>query len=123
MATPLVIEIGLHYHCRPDDFRGGDFSAPAVRAAIDAFVEAGMLALQPGVKDSYYATGGLAAWVEALTSVPFPECHWIIPQMRSPQSLGGDARAAALSPARRSEIARDAATRRWAIGPEPSPKD
>jgi 5-methylcytosine-specific restriction protein A len=34
MPTPLYIEIGLHYATKADDYRDGDFTAPAVREAL-----------------------------------------------------------------------------------------
>jgi hypothetical protein len=109
MPSPLYIEIGLHYHARVNDYRDGDFSAPAVREALDTFVRLGLLLV--GTSDRRYEpTEGLRVWVDALCSVAFPEQRWVTD---TPQSRGGRTRAEKLSPTRRREIATAAATARW----------
>jgi hypothetical protein len=111
MPTPLYIEIGLHYATKADDYRDGDFTAPAVREALLDFVSRGLLIANPKLNVSYGATEGLRVWVEALCAVEFPEQRWVV---GSPQSRGGRARAEKLSPERRKEIAEMAAAARWA---------
>lgn len=82
MATPLQIEIGIHYCCsRESDYRNGDLVAPAVKQAIETFVFAGLLANGEG-KQRYSATDGMRAWVDALTLVPFPKQQWVVPVER-----------------------------------------
>lgn len=76
--TPLHIDILLHYHCCPDDYRGGDFSAPAVREAIAAFVQLGLL-VETHVDPRYQPTKGVHIYVEALCRVPLPERRWVMP--------------------------------------------
>lgn len=84
--TPLGIEILFHYHCRANDYRDGDLSAPAVRELISAF--SGELgSLMPRIVSgldhddrSYRLTPCGSAYVEYLQSVPLPECHWRIPE-------------------------------------------
>lgn len=76
--TPLQIEILMHYHCRANDYRDGDFSASAVREAIDGFRGAGLL------KDSgrgriYEPSDGVSLYVEAICSVPLPVQQWVMP--------------------------------------------
>lgn len=80
--TPLEMSILIHYRCSYSDFRGGDFSAPAVRQAIDQFNDSGFIRVndagdQPG--PAYVATEKCLAYVTALESVPEPVQRWIIP--------------------------------------------
>lgn len=83
--TPLVISIGLHYHCRAGDYGKGtgdeNWHAPAVREALAYFVQEGLLAASPqGCEAEYYATPALRVWVDALCAVPFPVQKWVIPK-------------------------------------------
>lgn len=75
--TPLEISILLHYHVSPVDYRNGDFSAPAVRNAIDEFRRDGFLA--EAVETYYHITDKGRFYVEALCSVPLPVATWVIP--------------------------------------------
>lgn len=83
--TPLQIEILFWYHVRRVDYREGDFSAPAVRAAIDQFRdETGLLEvmepdLSPGDSRTYRTTDKARAYLEALQAMPLPVCRWEIP--------------------------------------------
>lgn len=78
--TPLEISILLHYHVTPTDYRDGDFSAPAVRSAMDQFKDTGFLALSEAAADRVYAaTEKTTVFVEALCAVPEPVQHWVIP--------------------------------------------
>lgn len=87
VTSPLMIEIGLWYHCRTNDFRDGDLSAPAVAEALGLFCEAGLLAqtcaaaARDGVR-KYRPTDGLRVWVGALCEVKLPTLEWVIPQER-----------------------------------------
>lgn len=77
--SPLQIEILLHYHWATDDFRGGDFSAPAVREAIDWFRgEAGMLEndLNSLWSRTYRLTARGDAFIDHICSLPLPTCKW-----------------------------------------------
>lgn len=76
--TPLQIEILLHYHCCPGDYRDGDFAAPAVREAIDGFRDAGLLK-DSGQGRIYEPTDGVRAYVDALCAVPLPVLQWVVP--------------------------------------------
>lgn len=82
--TPLEISILLHYHCTVTDYRDGDFSAPAVREAIDRFYKVDEL-LKPtpealrGTWGAYVITERGRALVEALTRVPLPVQVWVMP--------------------------------------------
>jgi len=87
--TPLEIEIMLHYRCTPTDYRGGDFSAPVVREAIDKFKSpvgtwtvSGMLEEVPReeVKEAIYRiTEKGRIYVGALCCVPIPVQTWVMP--------------------------------------------
>ena len=78
--TPLEIEIILHYYTRPGDYRNGDFSAPAVKNAIDWFCQTGMLELKEiSTKGDYDLTDRGQAYVDALMALPLPEKRWIMP--------------------------------------------
>ena len=50
--TPLEIEIILYYYSRTNDYRDMDFSAPAVRQAIDWMKAEGVL-LEDGTNACY----------------------------------------------------------------------
>lgn len=82
--TPLEIDILLWYHHRATDYRDGDFSAPAVRATIDAFSGSLGLLAPNDVRQgrdlrSYLVTERARVYVEHLLAVPLPECRWEIP--------------------------------------------
>jgi hypothetical protein len=80
--TPLQIEIALYYFSRADDYRDGDFRAPAVREEIDWFVAKGLLEAAPehdAYSRKYVATEGLRLYVETLCAIPLPVQQWIIP--------------------------------------------
>jgi hypothetical protein len=101
-VTPLEIDILLWYHTRAVDYRDGDLSAPAVRDTIDWFKgKAGLLCLRAPTGDGDYRTYCLTdrgnAYVAALTSLPLPVCHWVIPitasgvgTIAAPQELCAD---------------------------------
>ena len=76
--TPLEIQIALTYHCTMNDFRDGDFSAPAVRESIDWFVEIGFLKLsQPWItKTLYEPTEKLHVYCKKLCSIGLPKQTW-----------------------------------------------
>lgn len=82
--TPLLIEIFLHYACRGDDYRDGDFSAPAVREGIDWLRDEAKLieARNPSlcIKNMYQLTPRGDVYFAALTSVPLPVQVWIMPE-------------------------------------------
>lgn len=88
--TLLEIEILSHYYCRSGDYREGDYSAPAVREAIDRFRDVeGLLRnttpeeqrRQPWGKGACYAlTERGRVFVEAIQQVPLPVQVWIMPQ-------------------------------------------
>jgi hypothetical protein len=76
--TPLEIEILMHYCTRGKDYRDGDFSAPAVREAIDNFVREGV------IKPSYDARTGMAyaatdrarVFLDYICALPLPDQVW-----------------------------------------------
>lgn len=81
--TPLKIEILLHYNTRPGDYRGGDFSAPAVMSAIDSFLRKEIGLLQPTsneqISTSYELTERGKVYIAALLAMPLPVCRWVMP--------------------------------------------
>ncbi len=87
--SPLEIGILLHYHISPVDYRDGDFTAPAVRNAIDEFVSNGMLGPSVGGETQYSAAYQITDkgrfYVDALCSVPLPVATWFIPQPHPPR--------------------------------------
>lgn len=78
--TPLEIQIALTYHCTMNDFRDGDFTAPAVRDCIDWFVDIGMLRLNTPLlspsKAVYAPTDKLHAYCKKLCSIGLPKQTW-----------------------------------------------
>jgi hypothetical protein len=107
VVTPLYIEIALHYCCTVGEFPR--IEAPACRDAVNALIDRGLLRWNDEAR-GHEATDGLRLWLECLCAVPFPIQAWHVP---SKQSAGGKARAASLTPERRSEIAQAAANARW----------
>lgn len=87
--SPLEIEIIFHYYCSPGDFRNGDFSAPAVRSAIDSFKahnDSDGPILVENIQDTsseYTITNRGKAYVYNLCSMPLPVCKWIIPDQKT----------------------------------------
>jgi hypothetical protein len=80
--TPLEIQIALHYYVSPTDFREGDFSAPAVRSAIDRFQACDLLRVRKAGENGdacYVATPRLNAYVEKLKSIELPIQRWVYP--------------------------------------------
>ena len=72
--TPLQINILLHYYACANDFRDGDFDAPAVREELQRFYSEGLLAT--GTYPVMHAiTDRGRVYAEALQEVPLPE--WI----------------------------------------------
>jgi hypothetical protein len=82
--TPLQIEILLHYWSRAEDYRQGDFSAPAVREAIDWFMHEGMLERNMSADrlTSYRTTDRAQAWIRHVTDLPLPTMTWVIEAAR-----------------------------------------
>lgn len=84
--TPLQIEILLHYWYRTNQYRDGDFSAPAVKEALEMFVRHDILTTsvisQVERKPKYEADReALQAYITALTNVPLPRRTWIVPEI------------------------------------------
>ena len=79
--SPLKVEILLWYYSRVGDYRDGDFTAPAVREALELFKTMGLLrprnnSLDKIKQGSYVLTDGGLLLVERLLSTPFPELKW-----------------------------------------------
>lgn len=80
--TPLEIEIALHYYARANDYRDGDLSAPAVRAAMDKFSAEGLIesTTDPDARAAYRRTPRLECYVHALCKTPLPIQQWVMPE-------------------------------------------
>jgi len=88
--TPLQIEILFHYRCSPYDYRDGDLSAPAVRDAINGFLDSEVL-VHEGFSLGYHENGKLAAryrltsrgraFVDYLQMIPLPTASWTFGQV------------------------------------------
>lgn len=80
--TPLQIEILLHYSYGATDFRDGDFSAPAVRSAINVFKDMeGMLEVDHTTGNrAYRLTARGQAFVNHICNLPLPTIKWEMPQ-------------------------------------------
>lgn len=91
--TPLQLCILLHYYYSAVDFRDGDFTAPAVRDAIDVF--------RSDYSDSPYETSGLLTdstligqtytlsergrvYIDHLLDQPLPAQAWVMPSRVPP---------------------------------------
>lgn len=80
--TPLEIEIVLHYGTRANEYRDGDFSAPAVRETIDSFCgDLGLLEknTRPSQMATYQLTDRAAFYLCELLKVPLPVQVWQMP--------------------------------------------
>lgn len=80
--SPLEIEILLHYHSRTNDYRGGDFTAPAVREAINNFRDCEeMLCPCESGSRTYRLTERGRVFVDALQRLPLPRRVWLMPSL------------------------------------------
>ncbi|MBN9356183.1 MAG: hypothetical protein J0I15_07030 [Herbaspirillum huttiense] len=91
--SPLKISMLLHYFVSPTDFRDGDFSAPAVREAINDFLQEGFLreagrGSDEQYKAAYFITDKGRFYVDALCAVPAPVAVWTIPQVDPVRNKG-----------------------------------
>lgn len=89
--TPLELSILIHYRGHAEDYRFGDFSAPAVRQAIDWFRgDAGLLeptGIEEPQMGAYRLTAKGEFFVDQLCATPLPVQIWAMP--------GGDGKRAA----------------------------
>ncbi len=84
MATPLYIQIGLHYYCSSAEFERID--APAVQSALAAFVSHGLLRKLDKPTEhgaTYEGTRGLEVWCRDLCSVNWPTQEWVTPSQHA----------------------------------------
>lgn len=84
--SPLQIEIMLHYQVCGDDYREGDFDAPAVRDAIEGFKQQEMLREAHYKNRCYEITAKGHAYVKALCAVPEPHIQWVV-DYPTPESI------------------------------------
>ena len=72
--SPLMLSILIHYHCFPSDFRNGDFTAPAVRKAINYFLQNNLLkeASDTNDRQTLEPTEGCHLFVRHLCDQPLP---------------------------------------------------
>lgn len=79
---PIEIEILIHYYTRADDYREGDFSAPAIREIIDSFSAGPDSLIERSTHrgQCYTVSDRGRVYVEALMAVPLPVRAWVIPK-------------------------------------------
>lgn len=80
--SPLQLEILLHYYACANDFRDGDFTAPAVSEAIEDFrCKDGLLCAggDGNHGPTYQLTPRGRVFVDALCALPLPEQVWVMP--------------------------------------------
>ena len=78
--TPLELSILIHYRGCANDFRDGDFSAPAVREAINRFRDVlKLLELADDPINAYILTERGRVFVDALCEIPLPIQAWVMP--------------------------------------------
>lgn len=76
--TPLHIEIMLHYYAMGDDFRGGDFSAPAVGEFLEWLDDEKMIYRSLSGHPKFRITDKGRAYVDYLRAVPLPVVKYVI---------------------------------------------
>lgn len=84
MASPLEIQIAIHFWTRPTKYAEHEpdhRNSGAVKAILSWYVRDGLL--EPTAPNEhgeiYKATEALGVWVDALCTVPFPVQKWVIP--------------------------------------------
>lgn len=86
--TPLELSILIHYRGCANDFRDGDFSAPAVRDAIDRFRDVLKLIEFDNTETKHFSfnetrtyrlTERGRVFVDALCEAPLPIQAWVMP--------------------------------------------
>jgi hypothetical protein len=89
--NPLLIQIVLHYYSQHYDFGEGDFSAPAVRHAIDWLRDdAKLIEANDGRPraTAYKLTARGKAYACALKALPLPVQIWVQPGPELPVKDG-----------------------------------
>lgn len=79
MATPLEMEIAIHYAVHADQYSKINSNIKIIEEIINTFVEMELLTKTYINNLPYYQrTDGLVAYVDKLKEVPFPhkEIHW-----------------------------------------------
>jgi hypothetical protein len=77
--TPLQLEILLHYYSHGDDYRNGDFSAPAVAEAVGWFVANDLL--KTATNRQFRITERGNAFIVYCLDLPLPRMVWQMPQL------------------------------------------
>lgn len=75
MVSPMHVEIALHYHCISEQHP--DLHIPAYEECARDLENGGLLRSLP--RGGYEASDGLAVWIEAICSTPFPALKWVMP--------------------------------------------
>ena len=74
--TPCEIEALIHCYVSPT--RHPRFEAPAVRDALQGFLDNGMIYSDPDAKDDVYRTTKKgAAHIKQLCDLPYPTQEWV----------------------------------------------
>lgn len=79
MLTPLQINLLLHYYAIAAPFDPQRDDAPAVRTQLTELLMLGLIDPDAGSPSLYRVTDKGRAHVEALCSLPLPECKWTTP--------------------------------------------
>lgn len=76
--TPLELEILLHYHTMPGDYRNGDFSAPAVGSALCRHYNRGLLSERVFPTTSRYKISERGrVFISHVLETPMPRQAWV----------------------------------------------
>jgi hypothetical protein len=78
-ATPSGIEVALHYYSRPVPHPRYD--AGAVREAVDALVQLGLMRPDEQAGSGYRFTEKGKTWIELLCETPMPVEVWVDPRV------------------------------------------
>lgn len=88
-VSPLALSIAIHYLTRSDAEYAADdqrhWTSAPVQEAIAQFLDYGLLDERKVARADqarYVGTDGLAVWIRAVCSVPFPvrETRWVMPE-------------------------------------------
>lgn len=88
-VTPLHLQIAIHYHVSPEQWPM--LHVPIHQQYADDLKAAGLLRLADGSGGgpfaNYEKTDGLAVWIDAICSTPFPVKQWVMPEEYAPSEI------------------------------------
>lgn len=74
--SPLKLSILIHYYSLAGDYRDGDFSAPAVREAIEWAKDESLIELSRDSHSIYRATPRCTVFLKRVLETPLPSVMW-----------------------------------------------